>query len=101
MTGQQLRDRLEERIRSYERHAAHTHKALEDPDPTAALVPSEVLESEIERDLRRIDMLTLIRDHVIHDEVYQLGEYDLEFGELVPQDEPDFFCPRCEHCHRA
>lgn len=99
MTGQQLRDRLEERIRAYERRTAHNHRELEHPDEREdPSLPTQIIESEIERDLRRIDTLTLIRDHLVYDEIYRLGEYDLEFGELLPREETEFFCPCCEHC---
>jgi hypothetical protein len=46
-----------------------------------------VLDGEITRSERRIDVLTLIRDHIVLDEVYRLGEYDLKFADLLPEEE--------------
>ena len=37
------------------------------------------------RELREA-ALTLIRDHIVEDEVYRLGEYDLRFADLLPED---------------
>lgn len=64
MTGEQLIAKLEERIRVQEGSAQHDDARR-----------------------RRVDTLTLIRDHIVLDEVYRLGEYDLRFADLLPEEE--------------
>ena len=64
MTGQQLIARLDERIRFHQSSAAR----------------EETREA-------RLAALTLIRDHVQSDEVYRLGEYDLRFADLLPEED--------------
>jgi hypothetical protein len=64
MTGSQLIAKLEERIRFHE-----TSPAREDVKQA------------------RVAALSLIRDHVVVDEVYRLGEYDLRLADLLPDEE--------------
>jgi hypothetical protein len=64
MTGEQLIAKLDERIL--------VHQTSEQHD---------------EARQRRVDTLTLIRDHIVLDEVYRLGEYDLRFADLLPEEE--------------
>lgn len=64
MTGEQLIARVQERIQF--------HEASADGD---------------ERRRARVQTLTLIRDHLVLDEVYRLGEYDLRFADLLPDDD--------------
>ena len=42
--------------------------------------------SEAERHEWRADVLGFIRDHIDASEMYQLGEADLAFGELLPEE---------------
>jgi hypothetical protein len=62
-TGEELIARLEERIRVHQ--AADTRAELRQA---------------------RLQALTLIRDHVVGEEVYRLGEYDLRFADLLPDE---------------
>jgi len=64
LTGEQLIAKLNSRIRAYEADGADRTKSL-----------------------RQIDVLTLIRDHIERHEVYRLGEYDLRFADLLPEEE--------------
>lgn len=64
MTGEQLIARLDERIRFHEASTAREESRR-----------------------ARVAALTLIRDHVVGDEVYRLGEYDLRFADLLPEEE--------------
>ena len=64
MTGEQLITRLEERIRFHETSTAREESRR-----------------------ARVAALTLIRDHLVAGEVYRLGEYDLRFADLLPEDE--------------
>ena len=81
MSGLDLQAKLTERIEAHARHAAQcaAGPAAEPPDDAAA--------REIEYAQAQIETLTLIRDYVIADEVYRLGEYDLRFADLLPEPE--------------
>lgn len=59
-------------------------------------VPAEVVEDEIRQHEHRIRVLTIVRDHVLRDETYLIGQKDLEFAELLPEPpppQPDTECP--------
>ncbi len=85
MTGLELKTKLEERIKAHTRKAADYAKELKEPDPTdETTLPESVLEGEIERARDQIETLTLIRDYIVADEVYRLGEFDLRFADLLP-----------------
>jgi hypothetical protein len=51
-------------------------------------VPAEVVEDEIRQHEHRIRVLTIVRDHVLCDETYLIGQRDLEFAELLPEPPP-------------
>jgi hypothetical protein len=94
MTGLELRAKLDERIQSHARHAADYAKRLKEPDPNEEdPLPESVMEGEIEKAHDQIETLTLIRDYIVADEVYRLGEFDLRFADLLP--EPDFMQCGC------
>ena len=44
-------------------------------------------DSEVARSQRQIVTLTLIRDHIVSTEIYLLGEFDLRFADLLPEDD--------------
>jgi hypothetical protein len=88
MTGGQLRSHLAERIRWHQTEMdrmaeqLHAHRSLvEGP------YVDRLLEDEIGQARRRIDVLTFIRDYIVADEVYLLGEFDLRFADLLPDDD--------------
>jgi hypothetical protein len=91
MTGAQLRFNLEKRIRRHqddiERLSAQRRTPLraceEGPYPDSVLV------GEISRAERRIEVLTFIREYIVADEVYRLGEFDLRFADLLPDEDWD------------
>jgi hypothetical protein len=88
MTGTQLIAKLDERIAGYEQDArAHRKSAEEAKAKGASNVEAFVRHTDIGRIEQRIDALTLIRDHIVLDEVYRLGEYDLKFADLLPEEE--------------
>lgn len=96
MTGGQLRANLEERIRWHQSDVERMSKQLRTPNRSIeeCPYPDSVLEGEINRAERRIDVLTFIRDYIVLDEVYRLGEFDLRFADLLPDD--DWDCSDCE-----
>ena len=57
----------------------------------ADAVPDHVRESEIAEAERRIAVLSFVREYLVLDEVYRLGEFDLRFADLLP-DDPPFDC---------
>lgn len=94
MTGLELKTKLEERIKTHARNAADYTRELKDPDQNdEAALPESVLEGEIEKAHYQIETLSLIRDYIIADEVYRLGEFDLRFADLLP--EPDWMDCGC------
>lgn len=68
-TGEELIAQVEQRIRHHE-------------------------QSDAREELRRARLATLalIRDHLVADEVYRLGEYDLRFADLLPEEEEWLDC---------
>lgn len=49
------------------------------------LLPEQICENEAERHEWRAAALEFIRDRIELAEVYRLGERDLDFGELLPE----------------
>jgi hypothetical protein len=91
MTGGQLRSNLERRIRWHQGGMDRLLTQLRTPNRSIEQCPypDRVLEAEISRAERRIEALTFIRDYVIADEVYLLGEFDLRFADLLPDEDWD------------
>ena len=93
MSGEELRGKLDERIESHARQAAHWAKQLETPaDGDAVPMPAHIVENEIERAHDQVETLTFLRDHIIADETYRLGEYDLRFADLLPDSDLECGC---------
>jgi hypothetical protein len=88
ITGSELRGLLDDRIRRRELRVAWYEKelkrTLEDQTEEEPLLPEHMLENERDDNAERVDVLTLIRDHVVAEEVYLLSETDLQFGDLLP-----------------
>jgi hypothetical protein len=90
MTGVQLRANLEGRIRWHHGQIQRMSKQLKTQGRTDSECPypDGLLANEIARAERQVEALTFIRDYVIPDEVYRLGEFDLRFGDLLPEEDP-------------
>ena len=88
LTGEELRARLEERVRSHEQRASRWTHERERTDAYATeekpLLPDQICEYETERHNWRAEVLTFIRDHIDASETYRLDAADLEFAELLP-----------------
>lgn len=89
MTGEELRKRLQERVKEHERRAAwYKAEAKRGRDPTDECdigLPEHVCEHEEARHMCRAEALAYIREHIEGGEVYRLSASDLEFGEILPQ----------------
>jgi len=89
MTGQELRKRLDERVKDHERRAAfYKAEGKRDPDPDDENdfgLPEHMCEHEEEFHGWRAKALAYIREHVEGGEVYRLNEADLAFGEILPE----------------
>ena len=89
MTGEELRNRLDERVRHHEAVIEHyKREAKRKPDPKDEydfVLPEHMCEYEQELHQWRAETLAYIREHVEGGEVYRLGPADLEFGEILPQ----------------
>lgn len=90
ISGTDLRVKLDERIHWHECRIAHYDRELkrteEDQTEESPLLPEHMLEHERDEHRDRIEVLMLIRDHLVADETYRLGESDLKFSELIAQD---------------
>jgi hypothetical protein len=89
MTGEELRKRLDERVKHHERVVEHDKReAKREPDPNVeydCVLPEHMCEFEQELHEWRAETLAYIREHIEGGEVYRLGPADLEFGEILPQ----------------
>src|SRR3954469_12076873 len=89
MTGDELRDRLQERMERHRGLVAHYEReAKREPngdDECDFVLPEHMCEYEQELHGWRADVLEYIRDHIDEDEVYRLRAADLEFGEILPE----------------
>lgn len=89
MTGEELRKRLQERVKEHERRAAwYKAEAKREPNPNDDDdfgLPEHMCEHEEQRHGWRAEVLAYIREHVEGGEVYRLTANDLEFGEILPQ----------------
>ena len=93
MTGEEIRSLIQERITDHRLRVAHwteeAARTLEDQTEDHPLLPEHMCENEAERHEWRADVLTFLRDHLDPSEVYRLGEADLEFAGLLPE-QPDW-----------
>jgi hypothetical protein len=89
MTGVQLRANLEGRIHWHQSEIRRMAKQLKAPDRSLeeCPYPDSVLEGEIRRAERHIEVLTFIREYIVVEEIYRLGEFDLRFADLLPEDD--------------
>ena len=89
MTGEELRSRLDERVKDHESAVEHyKREATREPDPDVEYdcpLPEHMCEYEQEFHGWRAETLAYIREHIEAAEVYRLGPDDLEFGEILPQ----------------
>ena len=89
MTGEELRKRLNERVKDHERRAAwYKGEATRAPDPDDECdigLPEHMCEFEQEFHGWRAKALAYIRERIEGGEVYRLSEADLAFGELLPE----------------
>lgn len=91
MTGVQLRTNLEGRIDWHQGEIRRMTKQLQAQAAgiqDALEFPSQILEYEIERTKRQIEVLSFIRAYIVADEMYRLGEFDLRFADLLPEEDP-------------
>jgi len=90
ITGEELRQLLERRAELHRGRAAHWQRELErtpeQQTEEAPLLPDQICENEADRHEWRADVLDFLREHLEPLEVYRLGESDLEFGELLPEE---------------
>ena len=90
MTGVQLRANIDERIRWHQKEIARfaTLQKTQAARASDHAMSRAGLERAVSEAERRIDLLMFIRDYLVANEVYRLGEFDLRFADLLPDDEP-------------
>ncbi len=91
MTGGQLRANLEERMRWHQHQIDRmsTESMTRDRVLAEGDAPDSEFASEIRRAEQRIHVLSFIGDYIVADEVYRLGEFDLRFADLLPDEDWD------------
>ena len=93
ISGTELRAKLNERIESHARQAAHWAKLRDEPPPEDGVgMPDHMVEHSIARAHDQVETLTFLRDHIVEAETYRLGEYDLRFADLLPDSDLDCCC---------
>ena len=90
VTGEELQTLLAQRMEQHERSAERWRRELErrpeEQTDEQPVLPEHMCAYEAERHEWRVDVLGFIRDHIDASEVYRLGEEDLAFGELLPEE---------------
>jgi hypothetical protein len=96
MTSEELAGRLAERIRWHEQTALEYQHELEMPEDQRGdpETPEHILEHKVQQHREDAAVLTLIRDHLIPNEMYRLSELDLRFADLAPEFQMDYVLPR-------
>jgi hypothetical protein len=57
-------------------------------------MPEHMIEHEMREHQEAAAVLTLLREHLIPDEIYRLNEHDLRFADLVPEFHMEYSAPR-------
>jgi hypothetical protein len=87
--GEELRHCLDERIQVHharaDRWKAELGRTPEDQTEERPLLPSHMCENEAQEETWRAETLTFIREHLEPAAVYRVGEDDLAFAELLPE----------------
>lgn len=88
-TGDEIRAVLQQRIDSHLRHAERWDqeqaRGPETNTEETPRLPDRICGYEAERHRWRVEVLTMIREHVQPSALYLLDECDLDFGELLPE----------------
>ena len=96
VTGEELQtllaQRMEQHERSAERWRCELERRPEEQTDEQPVLPEHMCAYEAERHEWRVDVLGFIRDHIDASEVYRLGEEDLAFGELLPEEPASDAC---------
>lgn len=96
ISSEELAVRLAERI-LWHRHVAGAYeeelrkKEGQREDP---LTPDGMIEQEMREHQEQAAVLTLLREHLIPNEIYRLSELDLRFADLVPEFHMEYSAPR-------
>ena len=91
LTGDEIRSLVEKRVAEHRELAAHwNRKAAQslDEQTEELQLPQHLCENEAQRHEWRAEVLSFLKDHLDPSEVYRLGEFDLEFAELLPASPP-------------
>ena len=94
MSGDEVISRLTDRMDRIRAIIGTKRDATADNAPAprtdyVVQVPAETVEEEIRQHEHRIQVLTIVRDHILRGEIYLIGKKDLEFGELLPDPPPE------------
>ncbi len=88
MTGEEIRNILNDRIDHHTQRAAQWRKDAQRPNEerseAAQWMPEGVCDGEADAAEWRAQRLAFIREHIDPSEVYRLGPGDVKFGELLP-----------------
>jgi hypothetical protein len=88
-SGEELRERLAERINERERRAdwwaKEAERSTEEDIVERPVLPTHMCRNEADEERWYAEVLTFIRDHVDGGASYSLSEDDLHFSELLPE----------------
>ena len=88
LTSDELRAHLAKRIDAYRDKAQRRRVELQGPDTRHAL-PTDLVQHDIDRAEQLADAFAFMREHVSGGEIFLLGKEDLEFVEVLPDDQGD------------
>ena len=95
MSSEELAQRLAERILWHQQMAEEYEEELRNWDThgEAASTPEHVVEHQMHEHQEQAATLTMLRDHLIPNEIYRLNELDLRFADLVPEFHMEYSMP--------
>jgi hypothetical protein len=88
LTSDELRAHLAKRIDAYRAKAQRRRQELNEPDGRRAL-PADLVQHDIDRAEQLADAFAFMREHLTGGEIFMLGKDDLEFVEVLPDEQDD------------
>jgi hypothetical protein len=96
MSTEELATRLAERILWHHQLAEEYEEEFRKPEAQRddPLMPEHMIEHEMRQHQEEAATLTMLREHLVPNEIYRLTESDLRFADLVPEFQMEYSAPR-------
>ena len=96
MSTEELATRLAVRILWHHQLADQYEEELRKPEAQRddPLMSEHMIEHEMRQHQEEAATLTMLREHLVPDEIYRLTESDLRFADLVPEFQMEYSAPR-------